>query len=77
MGFRGSEDAVIERPELMEIDKEAENDSLTSDLYYKLKNILQENPDDPEIAWRFAKICYRCSVQNPAKQKEFIFEGIF
>lgn len=72
---REIEVATIERPELIEFDKESEDDSLVDDQHHKLKNLLQENSDDAEIAWRFARACYRCSVKNPKKQKEFILEG--
>ncbi|KAJ8672676.1 hypothetical protein QAD02_003936 [Eretmocerus hayati] len=63
---------------LMELDKEAEDASLRSIHYQKLKNLLLQNANDAEIIWRFARACYHCSlpVKGTEKEKEFIFEGL-
>lgn len=61
----------------MELDRESEDKTLHPVLYHKLKALVRENPDDVEIVWRFARVCYHCSVEtsDPERKKEFILEG--
>ncbi|XP_014204189.1 regulator of microtubule dynamics protein 1-like isoform X2 [Copidosoma floridanum] len=71
----GEIDGVM-NPELLELDKESEDTSLQPHVYIKTKSLLQENPRDVEIVWRFARACYHCSLLEPKKHKEYILEGV-
>ncbi|XP_058801972.1 regulator of microtubule dynamics protein 1-like [Phymastichus coffea] len=77
LGNWTNEGIVNQKTELLKLDQESEDKFQFFVHYQKVKNLLQENPNDVEIVWRFSRACYNCSIQSDDydKQKEYIFEG--
>lgn len=67
-----------ENSTLAGLDEDRKDKSLQTEVYSKLKSLVNSSPGDVEIVWRLARACHDCSTNatDPEIQKEFIFEGI-
>lgn len=64
---------------LANLDEDRKDKTLHTEVYFKLKSLVNSYPNDVDIVWRLARSCHDCSnnATESEIQREFIFEGDF
>ncbi|XP_011501077.1 PREDICTED: regulator of microtubule dynamics protein 1-like [Ceratosolen solmsi marchali] len=70
-----TEESIEDDPTFLELFTECEKDLLHLNSYNKLKILLNKNPYNVEIVWRFARSCYYCSLKDNNRIEDYICEG--
>lgn len=55
---------------LDKLDEIAEDDSKRVYVYDSLSELLQSNPTNVEVVWRFARACYHCTEDESGDERK-------